>query len=101
MASGWHRKRLDTPAQRARVAQYRSPEHRAMRQLLKAEVDAGRAVCCRCRRPIVPGSRWHADHTKDRSGYLGAAHERCNLRAAAIEGARRRNEPPGSTRVRL
>jgi hypothetical protein len=99
-ASGWHRKR-NTAAERARTAQYASPEHRRMRKALKAEVDAGRAVCCRCRRPILPGSRWHADHNDARTGYLGAAHEKCNLSAAAVKGARKRNGPPGPTRVRL
>jgi RNase P subunit RPR2 len=89
-SSGWSRKR-PSAAQQARVAVYRSAEHRAMRRALKAEVDAGRAVCCRCRRPIVPGSAWHADHTEDRRGYLGAAHASCNVRAAARKGAQQRN----------
>lgn len=98
--SGWHRKKPST-AERARTAEYASPEHRAMRRALKAAVDAGRAVCCRCGRPIVPGTAWHADHNDDRSGYLGAAHARCNVRAAAIKGARKRNGGQGPTRVRL
>lgn len=100
-ASGWHRKR-DSAAERARTAQYASPEHRAVRRALAAEVDAGRAVCCRCGRPIAPGSSWHADHNDSRTGYLGAAHARCNVRAAAIKGAQQRNgREGGPTRVRL
>lgn len=99
-ASGWHRKR-NTAVVRARTAQYASPAHRRMRAALKALVDAGQARCCRCRRPILPGTSWHADHTDDRTGYLGAAHASCNLRAAAVKGARKRNGPSGPTRVRL
>lgn len=72
-----------------------------MRAALKLEVDAGRAVCCRCRRPIVPGTPWHADHNASRTGYLGAAHAACNLRAAAKAGARKRNGGDGPTRMRL
>ena len=100
-ASGWHRKRTNTAAERARTAQYQSPEHRAMRKALKAEVDAGRAVCCLCRRPIVPGTRWHADHNDARTGYRGAAHAKCNVKVAAVKGANKRNGGPGPTRVRL
>lgn len=100
-ANGWSRKRKNTPAERARTAQYASPEHRAMRKALKAEVDAGRAICCRCHRPILPGTPWHADHNATRTGYLGAAHARCNVRAAAVLGAQKRNGGGGATRVRL
>jgi hypothetical protein len=99
--SGWHRKRKNTAAERARAAQYASPEHRAVRRAMAADVAAGRAVCCRCWRPILPGTSWHADHNKARTGYLGPAHASCNLSAAAVEGARRRNGGSGPTRVRL
>lgn len=102
-ASGWHRKRMTSPAERARAVQYASAEHRAMRKVLMAEIDAGRGRCCRCSGFIAPGSRWHADHNDNRTGYLGAAHERCNLSAAAVKGAQKRNRGGGggATRVRL
>lgn len=98
--SGWHRKR-NSAAEQARTAQYASPEHRAMRKALGQQVAEGRASCCRCGRPIAPGTRWHADHDDARTGYLGAAHASCNVRAAAVKGARKRNGSSGSTRVRL
>lgn len=72
-----------------------------MRKALKVAVDAGQARCCRCGRPILPGTAWHADHSEDRRGYLGAAHAACNLSAAAKKGAERRNGGSGPTRVRL
>lgn len=73
-----------------------------MRAALAVTVAAGRARCCRCGGFIAPGAPWHADHTNDRRGYLGAAHQACNLRAAAVKGARKRNGGPGgSTTVRL
>lgn len=99
--SGWHRKRKGTAAERARAAQYASPEHRAARAAMKADVDAGRAVCCRCGGSIVPGQPWHADHNRARTGYLGPAHASCNVRAAAVAGARKRNGGGGATTVRL
>jgi hypothetical protein len=49
-------------------------------------VEAGCASCCRCGYPIEPGTRWHLDHTEDRTGYRGVAHARCNLKAAAERG---------------
>lgn len=101
--SGWHRKRLDTPAERARTAQYASPEHRAMVQAVKAAVAAGRAYCWRCGRHLPPGSKAHAGHDDhDRTRYRGPECPSCNLSAAARKGARKRNGGPGgSTRVRL
>jgi hypothetical protein len=53
-------------------------EHQKERQRWKAVVDAGRAVCARCHRPILPGQAWDLDHNWDRTGYLGPSHARCN-----------------------
>jgi hypothetical protein len=70
--------------------------HRIRRRYLEPVVAGGNAVCVRCHRPIVSGENWHLDHTEDRRGYLGAAHVRCNLQAAAIKTnqikARRREQ---------
>lgn len=65
---------------------------------------AGSALCVRCGLPIVAGmfalrlksggvrmvSNWVADHNADRSGYNGPAHYRCNARAGAQAGNRKR-----------
>jgi hypothetical protein len=92
--SGWDRKRRNTAAERARNAEYASPEYRATRRAVKAEVEAGRGFCWRptCRRWIPPGSKWHLGHDDhDRSIIRGAECARCNLSAAARKGARVRN----------
>lgn len=109
--SGWHRKRKDTAAERARNAEYASPAYRAQRRALKVEVDAGRGFCWRCGGHIPPGAAWHLGHDDhDRSIIRGAEHPRrsrsCigNLSAAARKGARIRNAAPtstGATQVRL
>lgn len=62
-------------------------EHQAVRSRLAPSVAAGRAVCSVCLMPIAPGARWDLDHTPDRRGYRGPAHERCNR----SDGARRGN----------
>jgi hypothetical protein len=65
--------------------------HRAERARWKPIVDGGQAACCICGRWIEPGTKWHLDHTEDRSGYRGVAHAQCNLRDGARRGARRTN----------
>lgn len=107
MPNRWHVKRKDTPAERARKARYASPEHRAASRALAAEVDAGRGYCWRCGGWIDPHAKdaagkraWHVGHLG--SVIRGPEHSRCNLRAAARDGARKRNGGQGgSTRVRL
>lgn len=96
--SGWHRK-VDNAATRARVAQYRSPEHKRRRALAKLEVDAGRAHCWRCGTWLHPESAWHLGHDDyDRTLYRGAECAACNLRAAARKGARIANAIRKATR---
>jgi hypothetical protein len=65
-------------------------QHKAERARWAPLVEAGQAVCVRCGLPIQPGSQWHLDHTEDRTGYLGVSHARCNRKAGAKLGARRR-----------
>jgi hypothetical protein len=60
--------------------------HQTARKRWDIVVQAGHAICVRCCFPIAPGSRWHLDHRDDKLGYLGPAHARCNLRAAAKRG---------------
>lgn len=48
--------------------------------------------CTRCGHPLGPmGRHLHLDHNRDRSGYLGFAHARCNVRAGAREGRARQD----------
>jgi hypothetical protein len=60
--------------------------HQAERKRWDLVVQAGHVFCVRCGLLIVPGTRWHLDHSEDRLGYLGPSHARCNLRAAAKRG---------------
>lgn len=86
--SKWPRKMPDTPARRARVEQYRSPEHRRRRQAGQRDVDAGRANCWRCGRWLPPGQPWHVGHDDyDRTIYRGTECVPCNLDAAARANA--------------
>ena len=58
-------------------------EHDAERARIQALFDAGLTIlCARCSKPIKAGQRWSPDHNADRTGYIGASHERCNLSAA-------------------
>lgn len=82
-----------SPAARARATQYASREHRDLRKHYQQDIDAGHGRCTEilCLYPtrhIPPGSTWHLAHTPDRTGYLGPAHPRCNLNAAAKQGNR-------------
>jgi DNA-directed RNA polymerase subunit RPC12/RpoP len=99
--SGWHRKSNDTPAERARTAQYNSAEHKQQVAAVKALVASGRAFCWRCGRHLPPGSKAHAGHDDhDRSRYRGAECPPCNLSAAARKGARIVNRRRHARRVR-
>lgn len=63
--------------------------HQQERCRWQAVVDAGRAVCARCHRPIPKGTRrWHLDHNDTRTGYIGPSHALCNLRAGGRRGNR-------------
>src|SRR6266540_1202205 len=67
-------KALD-PSRRQRY----STAHQKLRAQIAVEVEAGRAVCARCSRPIDPLTpEWDLDHVDGGNGYLGASHARCN-----------------------
>lgn len=64
--------------------------HQAARARLAPSVDAGRASCWRCGRPIVPGEAWdlgHDDLDPTKRTYRGPEHATCSRSA----GARKRN----------
>src|SRR5581483_10620557 len=66
-------------------------QHQQERAKWAPLVAAGRVVCWRCRRLILPNAPWdlgHHDH--DRTRYMGPEHAACNRRAAAQSKARRR-----------
>ena len=56
-----------------------------------AQLVAAGAPCCRCRRPILPGQAWHADHwpiPREQGGtQVAPAHARCNTSAGGERGA--------------
>ena len=70
-------------------------QSRKARAKLAPAVRAGRAVCCRCGLPILPGQRWHADHypvPRELGGTeLAHAHEHCNTSAGGKRGAQLTN----------
>lgn len=101
MTHRWRTKR-PTAADEIRRKQYASPEHKARRKAIQAQIDTGQPVACwRCGRPIVKGSPWHLGHDdRDRTVYRGAECPTCNLTAAARKGARVANGRASVRRVR-
>src|SRR5438045_6044418 len=60
-------------------------QHQQRRKVWARKVAKGDVACARCGGLIVPGSKWHLDHTDDRSGYLGPSHAGCNMAAGAAK----------------
>lgn len=78
------------------AAGYGSAHQKARREAVKRHHPAD--PCARCGHALGPmGPHLHYDHNGQRTGYLGFSHgapcptcgQRCNIRAAAIEGNRR------------
>ena len=89
-----------SPAAQTRAKQYASRQHRELRKHYQTLIDVGQGqcaetVCLHPTRHIPPGAPWHLAHTPDRTSYLGPAHPRCNLHAAAKAGnaKQRRGHP--------
>lgn len=64
--------------------------HQAERARWQPVIDSGRGRCCAeiCYLPsrtIAPGAEWHLGHNRDRTGYIGPCHPRCNT----TEGGKR------------
>lgn len=54
-------------------------EHRKRRERERALVEAGKAICWRCNKPILPGQPWDLGHDdNDRTKYMGPEHRACN-----------------------
>lgn len=105
--NGWHRKKLDTPAEQARRKKYASPEHQQTR---KHRVAAATplTLCTRCGKPLGPSTReWHVPHAPNGVDYLpGLWCGPCNRSEAASRGARVANarrkvkRTPGASSLR-
>ena len=53
--------------------------HKKLRAKTQLDVDAGRAYCWRCTKPIAPGTNWDLGHDDDdRTKYRGSEHVGCN-----------------------
>lgn len=54
-------------------------DHKARRKREAKLVDAGKAYCWRCTKPIAPGSDWDLGHDdNDPTKYMGTEHVACN-----------------------
>lgn len=71
-------------------------KHQALRAEIKPIVDAGRAKCWRCTKPIRPGQKWdlgHDDH--DRTKYRGPEHALAkDCEAGGNRATAGRRQPP-------
>lgn len=88
-ANGWHRKNLNTPAEQARNAKYRSPEHKAARAHYRSLLERGVILgCWRCGKRINP-DHWHLGHDDAQVNLIrGPECPGCNLKAGASKGAK-------------
>lgn len=54
-------------------------QHKKLRTAAKLDVDAGKAHCWRCTKPIHPHQAWDLGHDDDdRTKYNGPEHATCN-----------------------
>lgn len=56
-------------------------QHDRLRATWELKILQCDVKCARCSQLVLPGMKWHLDHTDDRTGYLGPSHERCNTSA--------------------
>jgi len=89
----------DTPKESSTKRGY-GATHQRERKRWATIVNQGQATCCLCGTPITPGTKWHLDHTPDRTSYRGAAHADCNIRDGAKRGNSRSRGGGGTTSTR-
>lgn len=84
------------------VARGYGREHVLERRRWVTLVASGTVTCSRCGRLLEPGAAFDLDHADDRSGYIGAAHPRCNRAAGGRKAGvnRRRRAARNETRLR-
>lgn len=83
-----------TPRQLTTTSRGYGATHQRLRRTVAIAVQAGRAVCWRCDKPIRPGAPWHLGHDDDdRRVYRGPEHPSCNLGAAGKKARRLQQEP--------
>jgi hypothetical protein len=75
----------DRPKQSSTARGY-GAAHQRERKRWAIIVNRGEATCCLCGKPITPGTKWHLDHTPDRTAYRGVACATCNIRDGAKRG---------------
>lgn len=82
-------------------------DHRRKRAAIVARIKRGEVVLCvLCGEPVTETNGrlpagLHLDHTPDRTGYRGAAHNACNVRDGAARGGRRARPPSTKRRIVL
>lgn len=80
------RRKKPVPRQSSAARGYGN-HHQQVRKRWKLIVEAGNAICARCRRPIYAYEPWDLDHAPGKRGYLGPSHRRCNRVVGARQGA--------------
>ena len=65
--------------------------HRQLRTRWEPLVQSGKVSCAKCGQLILPTEPWDLGHTRNRDGYTGPEHARCNRREAGKRGAKLSN----------
>lgn len=94
------RSRSTPPRQLTTVQKGYGREHRRLREQVRRTVEAGIAVCWRCRQWIAPNEAWDLGHRDDHPGakrlglYGGPEHRSCSRTAGGWKRQGITNAPP-------